>query len=200
MPAYRWRNSHSCRDTSQSSLILQLPNCSRRLQPDGFSTFQLILNVPYLVLEEALDTSSGSATPLDSRMKKKWADLSYLPLESETGQQSDRFAIYESQTTVVISGCDHSKWFGYAFGKIGPDDPTPDEDDSADIEQDDLEPKPVEDLFATGGSEAVLSLQNPIWDPRVYFPCAARIRLDIATQAYEYLVRTIDAGAMDWVG
>lgn len=175
-------------------------SCLHNYQADGFSTFKLILNVPYLVLEESTDTPADSAAPLEGQTKKKWADLSYLPLETETGEQSDRFAIYESQTTVVISGCDHSKWFGYAFGKIGQDDPTPDEGDDTDVEpEDELGLKPVEDLFATGGSEIVSNLQNPIWDPRVYFLCAARIRLDIVTQAYEYLVRTIEAGVNDWV-
>lgn len=156
--------------------------------------------MPYLVLGDT-SASIDSSAPLDKQVKKKWADLSYLPLETYDGQQSTSFAIFESQTTIVISGCDDSKWFGYAFGYIGPEDPTPDEDETMTFEQEeDLGLRPVEDLFATGGSHTVFDLQTPIWDPRVYFLCAARARLDIAAQAYELLVCTIEAGSSDWVG
>jgi hypothetical protein len=168
----------------------------------GFSTFKLILNVPYLMLEESIEDPLASAISVRGRCKTRWADLSYLPLETETGDLSDHFAIYESQTTVVISGCDHSKWFGFAFGNTGHDDPSPDKDDvdQDDAEQEDMsESTPLEDLFAAGGSETVFDLKNPIWDPRIYFLSVTRIRIDIATQGYEYLVRTIEAGAKDWV-
>jgi hypothetical protein len=168
----------------------------------GFLTFKLVLNVPCLMLKDSTKDPLASSSLVRGRCKTHWADLSYLPLETETGDLSDHFAIYESQTTVVISGCDHSKWFGFAFGSIGPDDPSPDEDnvDQVDAEQVDVSDlTPLEDLFATGGSENVFDLRDTIWDPRVYFLSVARIRIDIATQGYEYLVRTIEAGARDWV-
>jgi hypothetical protein len=163
----------------------------------GFSNYRLILNVPYLVLEETADVWSQPVSPLEHQTRVLWEDLSYLTLESSTGQQSHHHAIYESQTTVVISGCDHSKWYGYAFGKIGPDDPCPDdvEDSEADAEE---EYGWEEDFFATGGCAPTLNPGDLIWDPRTYFLRAAQIRLDIVTKASEYLVRKIEAGAKDW--
>lgn len=172
----------------------------------------MILNLPYLVLEESVESRKGSSCPSKDKIKKLWADLSYLPLESRSGEQSDRYAIYESQTTVVIAGCDHTKWFGYAFGDIGSDDLTPSADyndddagsddnetgtDTEDIDEDD--PEPEEDYFANGGCEVVLNPDQPILDPRVYFLCAAQTRSIVVTLGHEYLVRVLEAGANDWV-
>lgn len=120
---------------------------------------------------------------------------------------SNQFAIYETRTTIVISGCSSSDWFGYSFGNIGPVDTSPrdDENDGADEQLDVTrsegkeEPEPDEDFFATGGCEPVLNPENVIWDPRIYFLRAARIRLSIMAQASEHLVRKLDSGCHDWV-
>ncbi|KAF1360251.1 hypothetical protein EJ07DRAFT_177570 [Lizonia empirigonia] len=196
------------------------------IPPKGFSTFQLILNLPYLVLEESIESQKGSSCPSKDKIKKLWADLSYLPLESRSGQQSDCYAIYESQTTVVIAGCDHTKWYGYAFGDIGSgdlapsagynDDDTCTDDDDTGTDTDDTgtdtddtgtdtddteddDPEPEEDYFANGGCEDVLNPDQPILDPRVYFLHAAQIRSTIVTRRHEYLVRVLEAGANDWI-
>lgn len=169
------------------------------------------MNVPYLVLEQA----SGPTSPLQDKTREVWEDLSYVPLESSAGRQSHCYVIYESQTTVVIAGCDHSRWIGYGFGKIGPEDLCFDDTGSFDTEsqeeeaerqeregETDLEEEEVEfeeDYFAHGGCAPLLWADDVIWDPRVYFMRATQIRLDVVTQAYEYLVRKIEAGAKDWV-
>ena len=170
-------------------------------QFEGFPIFQLILNLPCLSLEES-DKHSSSGR----HNKKQWVDLPYLPLEASTGRISNRYGIYETQTTVVISGCSNSDWFGIALGNIGPTNPSPDdEEDGTDVhhtsEHSDTEvdPEPQEDFFATGGCEPVLNPENTIWDPRIYFLQATRIRLSVTTRSSEYLVRKLDAACHDWV-
>ncbi|KAJ8113689.1 hypothetical protein OPT61_g4233 [Boeremia exigua] len=166
-----------------------------------FPVFRLILNLPCLSLEEHDDNAPNIRPFVDNHNKTRWEDLSHLPLESKTGRLSNRFAIFETRTTVVLSGCSNTDWFGYAFGNIGPIDTSPsgqeqnDDDDTNDPD----EPEPEEDFFATGGCEPVLNPENIIWDPRVYFLRAMEIRLSITTQASEFLVRKLDAGCHDWI-
>lgn len=165
------------------------------------------MNLPCLSLEESTGNVPNEQSFLDRQNKKQWEDLSHLPLESKTGQLSNRFLIYETRTTVVISGCSNTDWFGFALGNIGPVHTSPDDDDDGADAQNDLgdsdmnhDPEPEEDFFATGGYEPVLNPDNMIWDPRIYFLRATEMRLCIATQASEYLVRKLDAGCHDWVG
>jgi hypothetical protein len=162
--------------------------------------------LPCLSLEESTGNVPNEQSFLDRQNKKQWEDLSHLPLESKTGQLSNRFLIYETRTTVVISGCSNTDWFGFALGNIGPVHTSPDDDDDGADAQNDLrysdmnhDPEPEEDFFATGGYEPVLNPDNMIWDPRIYFLRATEMRLCIATQASEYLVRKLDAGCHDWV-
>lgn len=162
---------------------------SRFNQVSGFSTYQLILNVPYLVLEDKGNATSEPASPLESQTRVVWEELSYLTLESSTGQSSRDYAIYKSRTTVVVSGCDNWTWHGYAFGKIG----------FSDLEDEDDCPW-EEDFFATGGCDPeLLNPEDHIWDPRTYFLRATHIRMDFVSSQYEYLVRKIEAGAKHWV-
>jgi hypothetical protein len=156
----------------------------------------LFLNLPCLSLEDSEDCASAERPFLDNHNKREWENLSHLPLESSSGEVSTRFSIYETRTTVVISGCSNSDWFGYALGNIGPVDTSPKDEDenedngSAGEDYEDTEPQPEEDFFATGGCEPVLNPNKILWDPRIYFLRATQIRLSIATQASEYL---------DWV-
>lgn len=177
-------------------------------QTEGFPFFQLVLNLPCLSLEDETQNSSDTCPLVDDHNKRKWHDLSHLPLESGNGQVSNRFAIYQARTTVVISGNSNFEWFGYALGNIGPVDASPNEIDgdedmnepnSPDSTAFDNDPEPEEDFFATGGCEYVLNPDNIIWDPRVYFLRAIQTRFSVATQASEYLVRKLDAACPDWV-
>lgn len=176
-------------------------------QTECFPVFRLTLNLPCLSLEETVDDTPNVRPFVDNQNKKEWEGLSQLPLESKNGRLSNRFAIFETRTTVVISGSSNTDWFGYALGNTGPVDASPSEvDHNDDGEGDDinhcdeeskLEPK--EDFFATGGGEPVLGPNNIIWDPRIYFLRAMDSRLSVATQASEYLVRKLEAGCHDWV-
>lgn len=160
----------------------------------------MILNLPCLSLENSSDSTSDTRL-LDDHNKKLWENLSYLPLESSTGKESNQFAIYETRTTIVISGCNDSQWFGYALGNIGPVDPSPEDHENVPDEKSEEEndPEPEEDLFATGGCERVLNPDSTIRDPRVYFLRATQIRMSVACQASEYLVSKLDAGCQSWV-
>lgn len=112
---------------------------------------------------------------------------------------------------MVISGCNSSDWLGYSFGNIGPVDTSPidaegshdgdiiDEDCRVSCSDDDEDPEPEEDFFATGGCEPVLNPENTIWDPRIYFLLATQTRLTIMAQVSEHLVRKLDSGCQDWV-
>jgi hypothetical protein len=152
------------------------------------------LNLPCFSLENPADTL------LDNHNKILREDLSYLPLHASTGHENGGFAIYETRTTVVISGCNNLRWFGYALGNIGPVDPSPDDDDiTCTFGEGDADPEPEEDFFATGGCEPVINPRNVTWDPRVYFLRATQFRMEVATRAAVYLVQKLDAACRDWV-
>jgi hypothetical protein len=122
------------------------------------------------------------------------------------GRDPGNFRIHKKQITVVISGRDHFKWHGYAFGKLGSSDLSEEDDDeNKDVDalgsEDECdEPTPTEDLFVTGDCEAVVNSEEPVLDPRVYFLLSTQHRLEIVSQSYEYLVQKLDAGFSSWVG
>lgn len=161
---------------------------------EGFPNFRLIINLPCLSLEDSTDRTSN-ARPNDDHNKREWENLSHLPLESSGGKVSNCFAIYETRTTIVISGCNDRDWFGYALGSTEPVDTNLEEEE----EEEDHESEPEEDFFASGGCESVFNPGKTIWDPRIYFLCASHFRLSVMTQASEYLVRKLDAECHDWV-
>jgi hypothetical protein len=175
----------------------------------GFPIFRLELHLPFLFLKE----STGiSIEPEQERHNKRlWSDLSFLPLKTGPKQQSGKYSIYEAQSTVVVSGSNHSDWHGYAFGNSGPKDPIEDEYEADPNIPDDSVPEggeensdewvfaAFEDFFATGGCDPVSSGPANV-DPRVYFLRATQYRLEVVVRAHEYLVRTLEAGVKTWVG
>jgi hypothetical protein len=170
----------------------------------GFSTFGLILHLPYLVLRELNEyNSSLKCSGTEWQANEFLFDLNFLPIESSVGRQPGRFRIHKEQTTVVISGCDHFKWHGYAFGKLGSssidEEDGDDDNDTSDSEDEDDDAEPVEDIFASGGCGAVINPDKPELDPRIYFLVCAQFRLETVSQSYEYLVRKLDTGFSSWV-
>ncbi len=142
----------------------------------------------------------------DEQGEKLWDDLTFLPLSIGCGKQTGRYSIYKAMTTVVISGPNHFKWHGYAFGNPGPKDAHSEEykkekDDASDAGDDDDEEaddpdffEEEEDVFATGGCELVTNPGVVVWDPRAYFLRAFQVRMSVVVVASEYLVRHLEAG------
>jgi hypothetical protein len=160
----------------------------------------------FLVLEE-LD--NGRSSPRSSEMEWQGneflSDFGFLPIESSMGRYPGHFRIRRERTTVVVSGRDHFKWHGYAFGKLGLSDiGEEDIDDCNDIHASYSEDEgeglgPMEDFFVTGGCEALVYYHEPALDPRVYFLLSTQNRLEIVSQSYEYLVQKLGAGFTSWV-
>tara|TARA_R110002003_G_scaffold13_16_gene958 strand:+ start:5818 stop:6615 length:798 start_codon:yes stop_codon:yes gene_type:complete len=116
---------------------------------------------------------------------------------------------------LVIAGADHSKYTGYAFldpgslehhfgedrhgNEANGNEEDDDDDDSIDEERDDMENEPPEDHFVTDGRDRFLYADAPVWDPRIAFLRAAQIRIHLARQEYEYLVKHIEVYVGSWV-
>lgn len=170
-------------------------------QGNGFPIFRLELHLPCLVLEPDEPSSSAQG-------KKVWSNLDFLL--NQTGSRADLggYAIFETHSSVVVSGSHRFDWFGYAFGILGPGDAVADEyeeendayDPAAAETADDRYHHDVEDFFATGGGCLNFSFAvQPTMDPRIYFLQAVQHRLDVLVRSHEYLVRKLEAAFHIWV-
>ncbi|KAH7355833.1 hypothetical protein BKA66DRAFT_539696 [Pyrenochaeta sp. MPI-SDFR-AT-0127] len=181
----------------------------------GFLTFRLELSLPYLILRKR-NYPPSPTVDVKNREKQLATDLSFLNMESSTGERPTSFSILKAHDTILIFGCDHSQWTGYAISdhrptstdcwqvkeedKIqGNDSGKGDDEDEAEESDDDEEEMPNEDLFASGGSDQILDADNIVWDPREYFLRTAAIRIGVIFDEYSYLVQTLEAGITDWM-
>lgn len=164
------------------------------------------MHFPHLVLKQA--TSLDNERVRQGLSKKLCSDLAYLPLRTRHGSQAGLFSIFETHTSVVISGANHFDWYGYAFGNVGPNNPIEQEyehtDDAygphSDEGTDDWYHARIEDFFAAGGCQSISTAARPIMDPRTYFLRAVQHRLDTIAQSHDYLVRKLAEGFRIWVG
>lgn len=152
--------------------------------------FGLVLHLSYLVLEEShSDESSPGSSRTEWQTSEYLLDLGFLPIESSMGQYPGKFRIHKRQNAVVIFGRDHFKWHGYAFGKLGSTDlgeegsDDNEYNDASDSEDEGDDPESMEDLFATGGCEAVVDSEEPVLDPRVYLLLSTQHRLETVSQS-----------------
>jgi hypothetical protein len=166
--------------------------------------FRFELHLPYMTLREK---TTDSANPF-------WDDLSFLFPQS-VPESHGQYSIYESQTTLVISGHDHQHWYGYAFGSSYPstagEDYLVEETDGNPCipigyrdgmvghvtEDNEWSCTSIEDVFAAGGLQA--PVRAPTTDPRIYFLRALQLRMEAVVCNHEYLVRKLQDGLHDSV-
>ncbi|KAF1845931.1 uncharacterized protein K460DRAFT_430894 [Cucurbitaria berberidis CBS 394.84] len=152
----------------------------------GFLTFHLELSLPHLILREC-GSSPNVEGNKKGRVQQLTTNLSFLNMESNTGEKPARFSIRKAHDTILLFGCDNLEWTGYRFS-----DHRPEEDD-------DEEEMPDKDIFASCGSDEVLDAYNTIWDPRVYFLHVVAIRIGAVLHEFKYLVQKLETGFNGWM-
>ncbi|KAJ8113690.1 hypothetical protein OPT61_g4232 [Boeremia exigua] len=195
METSTWFESQTLR-SAICQYIVREPSIRVHIPMSGFPIFRLSMHLPYLILTPSLDkeTTDGQGTKL-------WDDISFLPLTIDSGSHTTKYSVYESMTSIVISGAHNYNWYGYAFGTPGAEGVrTQEEDDDSDASDNDDEGSEPEFLeeeeedFAMGRPNPETHPNSVIMDPRVYFLCAFQVRMDVVSLASEYCVRHLELG------
>ncbi|KAF2825940.1 hypothetical protein CC86DRAFT_467526 [Ophiobolus disseminans] len=141
--------------------------------------FSLNFNIPYLILRQQAPNHEFHA-PSNPEQRSGQDSLFSIPSDTNPNQ---RFNLYETQVTIVVSGWDNTRWVAYAFSnakqELTGDKQDPDE-------------RLYEDYLATDGMNGpFIDANSPIWDPRKYWLWIVALRSDIILQEWEYLVQTL---------
>lgn len=170
------------------------------LQKRGPSQYQLEFNLPYFTIYQPASFDAKKSRHIESGTQDLRKHYNLIDLN---------ISVYQSFTTVVISGQSNSSWFGYAFGSL--DNSEESEEEICDIDEDEDEDDgywrdalcQVTDLFATAGCELSsydLLAPGSVWNPRIYFLRVLHLRLQSIIQSHEYLVRKLGESLDAWVG
>src|SRR3569833_304265 len=152
------------------------PNLRRRTQSPFCAPFALHLEIPFFALRDHMELR------LDKRRRQDrtpWRHSQRVPFM--ISQSGLTYYLYESQTSIALTGMDDSLWTVFALSDAYYDEKRSSQYHHRQTRRSSLRFDPL----WPGRVDANL----PLWDPREYFLRVTDIQLEKATQEWDFLVK-----------
>lgn len=151
--------------------------------------FQLEYHLPYCALRKDPLSAEASAQGAGSgkMLERKSIDVSYLNVSAPKSKDKTKWIMYESQSSLVITGSNEMQWTGYALSDhyFDAENPLDEVFSYSGIQEDPI-------AWSTELDGLMVDANNPVWNPRVYFLIMLEIRIAQVVQEWTYLIRNVE--------